>query len=384
MSDFSLILGAFRNHKSRTLFTVLSVVVAFAVLMVLASLYSGVTGLVHYTRAQRSSVWAEGFGQLPLAYVKRIATIPGIQVTAYRNGMSGAFREPKNSVYVKGVSFTDYMKVFPELSLPDAYRRAMLADRLGVIAGAPLAKKYGWKTGDTIRLINGPAQRSGSTTWTFHLHGIFKSTLPDSMGESLVAHYDYINEGRADPSQKDKVDQVFFLATDARAVATVSQRIDKMFEHSSPPAMSFPDTLLYATVIKSFGDIGLIIVDVSLAVFFSMLLVTGNTIAQSVRERISEFALLRALGFGRRRLLRLVLGEAGLLIGTGACFGALLGWQLCRVMSPLMSDVLPFFSVPWQVLPIAAALAALFILLSGLLPMRQVTGLAIADSLRRV
>ena len=383
MTDNSLTFTVFRRHKMRTVFTVLSVAVAFAIFLVLATLYNGFAGLVNYGRAQRLDVWIDGFGNLPVSYAAKIASLRGVKAVAYQTSLFGYFRDPKNNVAVAGVPFEQYLMVFPELSVTGAERQAMLRDRQCAIAGAPLANKMGWKTGDTIPVSGGPAQKNGSTTWYFHLCGIFKSTLPDTLMQTLVAHYAYLNEGNADASARDHADQIFLTTQDARDVPAVARRIESTFANAQPAVIALPDALLYLSVVKSFGDVGAIITAIGAAVFLSMLLVTGNAMSNSVRERLNEFAVMRALGFGRRRVVRLVLRESGWIVGVGAALGLVLGWRLCLMMAPVVSDTLPYFAVTWQAVAAAVLLAVLFSILTSILPARRVTALEVADTLRR-
>ncbi len=276
MTDNSLTFAVFRRHKMRTVFTVLSVTVAFAIFLVLATLYNGFEGLVNYGRAQRLDVWSDGFGRLPVSYAAKIASLPGVKAVAYETGIFGYFRDPKNSVTVIGVPFAQYMAVFSEMSVTAAERRAMLQDRQCAIAGAPLADKMGWKTGDTIPVSGGPAQKNGGTTWYFHLCGVFRSTLPDSLMQNLVAHYAYLNEGNADAGARDYADQIFVTTDDARDVPVVARAIESAFANAQPAAMALPDALLYLSVVKSFGDVGAILTGIGGAVFLSMLLVTAT------------------------------------------------------------------------------------------------------------
>jgi putative ABC transport system permease protein len=383
VTDTSLIFAAFGRHKLRTLFTVLSVTVAFAVFLVLATLYSGFSGLENYGQAQRLDVWSDGFGRLPLNYAARTAPLEGVRAVSYQIGIFGHFRDPKNSVFVAGVPFEQYLKVFPELSVTGAERNSMRSDRQCTIAGAPLAKKMNWKIGDVIPISDGPLQKNGSTTWYFHLCGIFRSTLPDSFMRNLIAHYAYLNSGTADAGARDQIDQIVLMTKTADDVSTVAREIETKFANAQPTAIALPDALLYLSVAKSFGDVGTIIIGVGLAVFLSMLLVTANAMSNSVRERLSEFAVMRALGFGRRRLLWQVLRESGWIVGGGATLGLLLGWRLCVMMTPFVSDVLPYFVVNLQSLAAAILLAVLFSILAGILPARRVTLLPIADTLRK-
>jgi len=382
MTDYSLVLSVFRRHKMRTLFTVLSVVVAFAIFLVIATLNRGFNGLMNYALTQRLVVISENL-QLPLSYAARLTAVPGVKAVAYETGIYGYFRDQKNGVYVHAAPFPAYLSVNPEQNLTAAEKQALLKDRQGAVAGAVLAKKMGWKVGDTIPISKGPPQKNGSTTWYFHLDGIFKSNLPEGMQQDFVAHYDYINEGRADPTQKDKLGNIIVFIDDPRDISRVSHAIDRQFATSQPSTMTLPEQLLAATVVKSFGDIEAILIEVAVAVFFSMLLVAGNTMANSVRQRVHEFALMRALGFSRRRIAGLVVRESALLIGTGTVLGLLLGWQICRLMSPAITANMPYFLVTWQSLGLGVLLAVVFTFLIGILPARRATTLAVADTLRR-
>lgn len=381
MTDNSIIFAVFRRHKIRTLFTVLSVAVAFAIFLVVAALQSGFSGLLNVAGSQRLVVFGESLA-LPLSYADKIAKVPGVKAVSYGAFFSGFFRDK----FVGGfaVPFPRNLVVDPELKLTAAETKALLADRQAAVAGADLASQMGWKVGDTIALTRGLPQKNGSSTWYFHLVGIYKSDRP-GLQQDFNVHYAYVNEGRADLANKDKLGNFFVYIDDPRHIDSVSHAIDALFATAQPSTTTFPELLLAATVVKSYGDIGAILIAVSVAVFFSMLLVAGNTMANSVRQRVHEFALMRAVGFSRGRLAGLVVREAAFVIGSGAVVGLLLGWQVCRLMSPTLSTVMPYFlAVGWQPFALAALLVVFFTLLIGILPTRRATTLAVADTLRRL
>ena len=383
MTDNSIVFAAFRRHKVRTLFTVLSVTVAFAIFLVIAALHAGYGGMLNYAQSQRLIVLGESLN-LPVSYAAKIAALPGVKAVDYDTGFYGIYREPKNGVYVQAAPFPAYLIVNPERKLTAAARHAMLMDRQGAVVGAELARKMGWKVGDTIPLSYGPAQTNGSTTWYFHLHGIFESDLPKETQQDFVAHYEYVNEGRADVSQKDRVAMIYVFINDARDISRMAYLIDAKFAASQPSTLTLPEQFLAASVIKSVGDIGSALIAVAVAVFFSMLLVAGNTMANSVRQRVHEFALMRALGFSRWRLAGLVVKESAVLIGMGTVLGLALGWWVCQLMTPLISANMPFFAVSSLALALGVLLALVFLCLISILPARNATSLAVADTLRRV
>lgn len=383
MTDNSMIFAVFRRHKIRTLFTVLSVAVAFAIFLVIAALHAGYGGLLNYAQSQRLIVLGESL-QLPVSYAAKIAALPGVKAVDYETGFSGIYRNSKNGVYVQAAPFPAFLSVFPEKKLTAAAWHAMLMDRQGAVVGAELARKMGWKVGDTIPISNGPPQTNGSTTWYFHLHGIFTSDLPKESQQDFATHYEYVNEGRADASQNDKVGNIFVFINDARDISRVAHLIDAKFAASQPSTLTLPEQFLAASVIKSVGNIGAALIAVAVAVFFSMLLVAGNTMANSVRQRVHEFALMRALGFTRWRLARLVVKESAVLIGAGTLLGMGLGWGICQLMTPIISANMPYFALSWLSLALGVLLAAVFLCLISILPALRATSLPVADTLRRV
>ena len=383
MTDNSIVFAAFRRHKVRTLFTVLSVTVAFAIFLVIAALHAGYGGMLNYAQSQRLIVLGESLN-LPVSYAAKIAALPGVKAVDYDTGFYGIYREPKNGVYVQAAPFPAYLIVYPERKLTAAARHAMLMDRQGAVVGAELARKMGWKVGDTIPLSYGPAQTNGSTTWYFHLQGIFESDLPNETQQDFVAHYEYVNEGRADVSQKDRVAMIYVFINDARDISRMANLIDAKFAASQPSTLTLPEQFLAASVIKSAGDIGSALIAVAVAVFFSMLLVAGNTMANSVRQRVHEFALMRALGFSRWRLAGLVVKESAVLIGMGTVLGLALGWWVCQLMTPIIGASMPYFAISSLSLLLGVLLAGVFLCLISIFPARRATSLPIADTLRRV
>jgi putative ABC transport system permease protein len=384
MNNVSLALSSFRRHMGRTIFTVLSVATAFAIFSLLAAIHAGMTGQLEYTRAQRLitiNMMMNG-GTLPVSYADRIAALPGVSAASYSKQFTAYYRRPANTVAVLAFP-PNVVKVYPELKFSnDAERRAFLADRQGAIAGPVLARRMGWKVGDTIPLEGGPLQKNGRTTWTYHLDAIYRTDLPEGYQSRLITNYDYYNEGIVDPKLKDRVYQFDTLIADPRAIAGASHAIDELFADSSPQTLTFSEQQAAQSGLREFGDVGAIITYVGAAVFFSMLLITGNTVANSVRERWGEFAMMRALGFGRMRLMRLVLVEAFVLTGTGAVLGLAAGWEICRLLTPYITGLLQAFALTLTAFGAAAALAIAFAFAAGAGPGWRASTLSVAEALR--
>ncbi|HEX4080372.1 MAG TPA: FtsX-like permease family protein [Rhizomicrobium sp.] len=384
MSNLGLVLSAFRRHRGRAAFTVLSVAAAFAIFAILAALHEGLSGQINYTLAQRLitiNKLMAGDVTLPVSYAQKIASVPGVSVVSWSKQFETWYRRPGNAVPVLAFA-ANVLKVYPEFGAALAERRAFLSDRHGAIAGPALARRMGWKVGDTIPLEGGPLQKNGSTTWIFHLDGIYRADLPEGYQSLFVTNYDYYNDGVADPRLKDRVHEFDTLIADPRAISRISHAIDARFADATPETMTFSEQQATLSGLREFGDVGLIITCIGAAVFFSMLLITANTMANSVHERTGEFAMMRALGFGRWRLSGLVLLEALVLMGTGAALGLAAGFELCRLMTPYVTDVLQAFVLTWSDVAAAAGLAVVFSLLASLVPGWRVTALPVAAALR--
>jgi putative ABC transport system permease protein len=385
MTNLTLIWSVFRRHKARTVFTILSVMMAFAIFTFLAAINEAMTGQINYTLAQRIITVNKlmNGAALPVSYASRIESVPGVSLVAWSREFSAWYRKPDNRVAVLAFS-PNVLKLYPEFKFPEvSARTAFPGDRRGAIIGPALARQMGWKVGETVPLQGGPPQKNGSTTWYFHIDGIYQAQLPVGYQSLFVTNYQYYNEGVADSRLKDSVYQFDTLIADPRRISRVAHAIDGRFASSSPQTMTFSEQQATLSGLREFGDIGAIISSIGMAVFFAMLLITGNTMANSVRERTGHFAMLRALGFSRWRLAGLVLFESLLLTGTGAALGLLLGWEICRLVSPSIVGILQAFSVTWSAVGLAAVLALAFALIGGAWPGRRVTTLSIAGALRR-
>lgn len=384
MTNLRLALSAFRRHRGRALFTVLSVATAFAIFIVLAAIRQGLTGQIDYTLAQRLITVNKMMNgdTLPVSYAERIGRVPGVSSVAWSKQFMTYFQKP--SVTVPVLTFSpEVLRVYPEFRFADdGERAAFVSDRRGAIAGPVLAQRMGWKVGDMIPLEGGPVQKNGSTTWLFRLDGIYRAKLPEGYQSLFIAHFDYYNEGIADQHLKDRVYQFDVLIANPRDISRVSHAIDEIFADASPQTLTFSEQQLTLSGLREFGDVGRIIIYIGAAVFFSMLLITGNTMANSVRERLGEFAMMRTLGFSGGRLARLVLVEALVMTCAGAAIGMLAGWEICRLMSPYVTEILQAFGPRSVDAAAAVALALLFSVFVGIGPGLRLTSLPVAEALR--
>ena len=383
MTRLGLAFSAFRRHKGRVIFTVLSVTTAFAIFTILATINEGMNGKMSLASAQRLDTSPTMNIALPVSYAATIRSIPGVADITYEAGFDGYFQDPKKGISVLAFAVPSVLKVYPEFSIPADQQTTFLHDREGAIVGEVLARKMGWHVGETVPIQGGLAQKNGSTTWMFHIDGTYRTDLPSGYQEFFLVNYDYFNEGLAASPIKDTVGQITTLVDDPKNIGRVAHMIDARFTNSTPDTRTESEQQETMSALRQFGDVGSIITYVGIAVFASMLLITGNTMANSVRERMNQFAMMRALGFGRLQVAFIVFREAAILIGAGATLGVLAGWGVSKLMEPIMAPVLRGFAMPWTAVVIAAALALLFALATGCIPGRRVANLEIATTLRR-
>jgi len=382
MTAFTLVWGALKRRKARSIFTFLSVVAAFMLFCILAAVRQGVMGTLTVSVAERLDTISKVQGPLPLSYYDKIVTVPGITSVTYLNGFNGYFKDPKNALRVLFFSPT-FLQVYKEATVSPTQMQAWLADRQGVIVGPVLAKRMGWKVGDTIPIQTKTRQKDGSTTWYFHLLGIYHADLPAAYQNFFIGHYQYFNEGVADAESQNLVFQYMERVNDPRNDTQLSSAIDALFVNSSPQTSTQSQALDAISQIRQFGDVSAMVIYVGLAVFFSMLLIIGNTMAQSVHERTAEFAMFRALGFKRSWLALLVLQESLLLMALGGIVGLILGYAVTQQIARYVSLLFQTFGLTWSAVGLGILLNIIFAILATLVPMQRITCLRVAEALRK-
>lgn len=385
MNSMTLVWAAFKHHRGRTVFTWLSVVVAFILFSILAAVRYGMTGTMAITSAERLDTFnrTSRVSPMPVSYYDKIITVPGVTAAIYLNRLPGYFKDPKNRLGVLATNAHSVIKVYPEFTLPPAQLQTWLSDRQGAIVGPELASRMGWQVGETIPVQSKVSQKDGSTTWYFRLDGIYHADLPSFYQNLFVAHYQYINEGVADTRLQNLVLEYTERIDDPRNATRISSAIDALFADSSPQTLTQPQAELILSQIRQVGNVTAIAVYVSIAVFFALLLIVGNTLAQSVRERIGEFAMFRALGFGRVWIMRLILEESLLLLVSGGVLGMTLGWLVTLMLYPKVGNFLTTFQMTWNAAGTGLALAIGFGILGVLVPLRSVARLRVADALKK-
>ena len=383
MKYLPLLLAALLRKKTRTVLTLLSVAAAFTLFGMLDAVRvafnapQSVAGIDRLVVASRFSI----IQPLPYGYLVRIEKVPGVKAVAYANWFGGVYQDPKNFFANIAVSLPSYLGIYPDIVLPEQQKQAFLTTRTGAVVGESLARRFGWKIGDRIPLqATIFPHRNGGNVWTFDLVGIYRAAQPELRGmeQQLLFRYDYFDEGRQ--SGQGTVGWYIVKVEDPAVADRVAQSIDHLFANSSDETKTQSEREFQLSFAKQIGDIGLIVTAIMGAVFFTLLLLTGNTMAQAIRERIPELAVLKTIGFTNRAVLLLVLSESVLLLSLGGLAGLLfarLGLPLISAASSGQLDL---------VMPVQSWLLGLFLMLLigfivGLPPALRAMRLRIVDAL---
>jgi putative ABC transport system permease protein len=317
---------------------------------------------------------------LPLAYRDKILRIPGVQAVTHNNWFGGVYQDEKNFFPQFVIDIENQRKVFPELKVPDEQWAAFVKDRSGAIAGAKTAARFGWKVGDHIPIKN---SLFGTGTWEFNLDGIYHTERAGGDESQFWFQWDYFTE-RMPPNFKGNVGWYVIKLDSPDYAVSVAKAVDDMAANSSFETKTETESAFAAGWVKQFGNIQFLIMTIGSVVFFTLLLVTGNTMAISVRERVGELAVLKAIGFTDRSVLFFVLAEAL----TIALAGGLLGLGLASVAVPALgaalNGLLPTLILSKPILALGLGLAILVGGVSGLLPGIGAMRMRVVNALRRV
>jgi len=384
MRYWPLIWGGLKRKRLRTAFTLLSILIAFVLYGYLSAINKAFELGVEVAGEDRLVLRHKvSFSiPLPLSYAERIKAVPGVVDTVHANWFAGIYQEPKNFFPQLAVEPDAYLRLYPEFLLPEDQKQAWLANRSSVIAGRAIAERFGWKIGDRIPLqATVWRKKDGSSTWEFELVGIYDGANPETDTTQFLFHYDYFDEARA--FGNGTVDWYIIRVNDPPRAAEIAQQIDAEFANSPYETKTSTEKAFVQGFAEQIGNIGAIIGGILAAVFFTILLVTGNTMMQSVRERTAELAVLKTVGFSSRLVLALVLAESLALTALGGGLGLLLGWLVILRGDPT-GGFLPIFFFPPKDMLIGAGYVAALGLVAGLLPAVQAMKLRVVDALRRV
>ncbi|MBI4657686.1 MAG: FtsX-like permease family protein [Verrucomicrobia bacterium] len=384
MKFLHLIWSNLKRKKLRTLLTLLSVLVAFVLYGYLSAIGEALSQGVNVAEADRLVVRHKvSLTQLlPGPYKDRIARIPGVAKVAHATWFGGIYQEPRNFFAQLPVEPAEYLALYPEFILPEEQKKAWLQTRTGAIVGKKTAEKFGWKIGDRIPIqATIWTQENGQRTWEFDLVGIYDATKKGIDTTTFFFRYDYFDEARA--FAKGTVGWYIVRVADSNQAADVAKQIDNEFMNSPAETKAETEGAFVQGFAKQIGNVGAILLAILSAVFFTILLVAGNTMAQAVRERTEELGVLKALGFTNGQVLALVLIESCLLAGLGGVLGLGLAWVSIAQGDPT-GGAFPMFYLPTKDVLAGLVLVVALGVIAGLFPALQAMRLRIADALRRM
>jgi putative ABC transport system permease protein len=369
------------RRKFRTTFTLLSIFVAFllfGLLMTIRAAFSlgvEIAGLDRLILIHKVSL----IMPLPYSYLGRLQTTPGVELATHQTWFNGIYQEPANFFANMAVEPEKFLKIYPEFRVPPDQVDAWLSDRQGAIVGRDLAERFGWKVGDRIPLIGTIWQPKQGQVWDFNLRGIYDADEGIDKTQFFF-RYDYLDENRAEG--EGLVGWYVVKIADPSQAVALSRTFDEMFANSSAETKTTTEKGFIEGFAKQIGDIGAIMIAISSVVLFMFGLVAASTMAQSVRERTSELAVLKTLGFPGGTILALVLAESLSIVIVGGGLGLAVAWLFVQQGDPT-GGLLPIFSLPPRDVVLGAALMLAMGLLAGAAPALGAMRLKITDALRR-
>jgi len=371
------------RKKVRTIFTLLSIAIAFLLFGVLETVdyafshpSGGVSGADKLITTNKYSITLS----LPFSDTQQIRSVPGVAAVTWISWFGGYYQESKNFVFVIPIDADSYFDLHKdEFVVRDDEMRAYRGTRTGALVNVALMKKFGWKVGDRVPLHSTIwTQKNGSLDWTFDVVGSFDvkdRTQARAQAQSLLFHYEMFDEGRS--YGKGTVGWFEERVSDPAQSAAISARIDALFANSPNETKTQPSKDFMMAFIKQLGDIGFVLRAILGAVFFTLLFLTGNTMMQSVNERIPELAVLKTVGFSDLKVLGLVIAESLLL----CVLAALAGLGMSYAALPIIRRGLQGVELPTDAWLPGIGVAVLLALIVGLLPALTAMRLNIVDAL---
>jgi putative ABC transport system permease protein len=375
------------RNKFRTIATMCAVAIAILTFVLLRTLISAWTVAVEEAAQDRIATRhkVSFIMSLPKRYVEEIALIPGVKDVAFASWFGAKDPNHPNDFFATiAVDPKQVMTVYDEMMIPDDQREAFISNRRGALVGKALAKKLGWKVGDTITL----AGTIYPGDWQFEIAAIYDAKRRSIDQSTLFFHYDYLNESLPE-SRKNEVGWVLARVTSAGEAASVARAIDQKFDERDIQTISMSERAMNASFLGMLSAALSAIDLVSIVILLIMTLILGNTVAMGVRERTHEYGVLRAIGFLPQHLAKFVLGEAAT-VGLG---GGLLGLAVAypfvqnlvgRFLEENMGGIFPYV----RIAPMTAVLAVVFAtglgVLAAAVPAYRASKLDVIDALRRV
>jgi putative ABC transport system permease protein len=379
-----LILRNALRHRLRTTLTVLGFVVAFLSFGLLQTIvdawYAGAEGAAPDRLITRNAVSL--VVPLPIHYREKIRSVEGVKTVAAANWFAGVYREPKNFFPQFAIDPLPYLSMFPEYRIPEDELRAFLRDRKGAVVGRKLAETYGFRVGDTVPL-------KGTIfpgDWEFVVRAIYDAGESKTDTSQFFFHWDYLNETvrKRQPARANQVGIFVVAVNDVDRAAAVSEAIDRQFRNSVAETLTETEQAFQIGFVKQTEAIVIAIRLVSYVVIFIMLAVMANTMAMTARERLSEYATLKALGFGPGYVARLIYGESLAIAVAGCSIGVALTFPVGDWFAKKMGTLFPIFEVSGETVALQIGCALAVGAIAAALPARRAARMRIVEGLRAI
>jgi len=372
------------RRKIRTIFTTASIFIAFLLFGVLMAIKAAFSMGIDVAGADRlMTIHKVSFIQpLPRSYAERIRGVEGVTQITHANWFGGIYQDPNNFIAQFAVDPETYLAMYPEYEIPEEQKQTWFANRTGAIVGIDTARRFGWKVGDRIPLQGTIYRRPDDSPWEFTIDGIYDSQVKGTDKTLFFFHYDYLNETLASSPMQDQIGWYIVRVENPARADAVAKRMDALFANSPAETKTATEKVFASDFAKQVGDIGAIMTAIAAVVILFILFVAGNAMAQSIRERTNELAVLKTLGFNDRKVLGMVLLESLLVAVLGGGLGLLVASLLIAQGDPT-GGFLPIFYFPPRDLVLGCVLVLALGVLSGLVPALQAGRLKIVDALRR-
>src|SRR6266851_6211583 len=385
MNDFTLVRKNLFRRKLRAFLMIASILVAFLIFGVLAGVYASFTAGEDRAAADRLVVVNKvNFTQpLPIAYYNRVRSVAGVRQVAHANWFGGYYQDPRNVLIVMAVEPETYTDVYArDYDLAPEARQAFIRTRTGALVGEAMARKWGWKVGDRVPVASNIfSQRNGSHTWDFDIVGIFTGKAPQIDTGLMYFQYDYFDETRS--FGKDTIGWLVLQTANPADNDRIAKTIDAMFVNSTAETATDTEKAFNKAFAAQFGNIALIVILVVGAAFITILMIVGNTMALTIRERTREIGVLKTLGFSGGRILSLVLGESLLLALLGGLPGLAIAALITIALRASLASIAPAFAVSPDIALQGIALMIALGLITGIIPALNAMRLKIATALGR-
>lgn len=380
MKYVTLIWAGLWRKPVRTVLTLASISVAFMLFGILHSVTGSIDSLIDELSETRLRTMnrINIIEPLPYSYVSQVASVPGVESVSYYAIFYGYYQDPSNGLNIGALNVQRFLDAFPDVVVAPEHREAMAATRTGAIVGRDLMEEQGWEIGDRLPLTSRIwARRDGTNDWAFDIVGTYENSEESFDSDEVWINYEYFDEERQ--SGNGTVHLMFEAIDDPTRAAEISERIDALFRNSSAETQTQSEKAFIRAQINQLGDIDFIVGSIIGAVLFTLLFLTGNTMMQSIRERIPELAVLKTYGFGDGAVIALVCAEALILCGVSAALGlAVAAGVFPSVFASIGAPALP---MPLGVAATGTGVAVLLALISAVAPAYRVRRLQLVDAL---